>query len=152
MLKIPKTVSATISLIFAFLAGAAVLALGATLRRWLLVPGKTGYYLPENWWIGYFGLAIALAAIVVLIVLLVRVRRGLVFTAASVSCLRGISWLCVLEAIFFAVFAFVGRGAGVSPYALLLAGAAMFMCLIVRVVKNVIEEATAIKAENDFTI
>ena len=40
------------------------------------------------------------------------------------------------------------------PFAvfLIIAFACAFMGLIVRVVKNIIEQATAIKAENDFTV
>ena len=35
---------------------------------------------------------------------------------------------------------------------LLVSAAAAFMCLILRVIKNVFQEALALKEENDFTI
>lgn len=78
--------------------------------------------------------------------LLLRVKKHLVFTEKSISLIRGISW----AAIFFALI-FVGLGV-YFQLAFIVAFAVLFLALSIRVVKNVIEEATAIKAENDLTV
>ena len=84
---------------------------------------------------------------ILLFMLLLRVREGKVFTAESVSLIRGISWGCYIVAGVFCglsvYFVFVG---------LMVAFVAAFLGLCLRVVKNVIEEATEIKAENDMTV
>ncbi len=83
-----------------------------------------------------------------LVKLLLLVKKRLVFTDKAVSCLRTISWccfieagLCVVSAAFFSNIFLV--------YLFFVSG---FLGLVLRVVKNVIEEAVALKAENDFTI
>ena len=82
-----------------------------------------------------------------LVKLLLLVRRRQVFTDGAVSCLRTISWCCFIEAalclLTIKVVPLVHLGAAFG---------AGFLGLVLRVVKNVIEEATALKAENDFTI
>ena len=82
-----------------------------------------------------------------LVKLLLLVRGRKVFTDQAVSCLRTISWCCFLEAGLFVV-----SGALFFGVDLILAFVAGFLGLVLRVVKNVIEEAVALKAENDFTI
>ena len=82
-----------------------------------------------------------------LVKLLLLVRRHLVFTDGAVSCLRTISWCCFIEAGLFVV-----NGVLFFGIDLILAFVAGFLGLVLRVVKNVIEEAVALKAENDFTI
>ena len=82
-----------------------------------------------------------------LVKLLLLVRRHLVFTDKAVSCLRTISWCCFIEAGLFVV-----NGVLFFGIDLVLAFVAGFLGLVLRVVKNVIEEAVALKAENDFTI
>jgi hypothetical protein len=82
-----------------------------------------------------------------LVKLLLLVRRHLVFTDKAVSCLRTISWCCFIEAGLFVVSGVLFFGID-----LVLAFVAGFLGLVLRVVKNVIEEAVALKAENDFTI
>ena len=82
-----------------------------------------------------------------LVKLLLLVRRHLVFTDGAVSCLRTISWCCFIEAGLFVV-----NGVLFFGIDLVLAFVAGFLGLVLRVVKNVIEEAVALKAENDFTI
>ena len=81
-----------------------------------------------------------------LVKLLLLVRRRQVFTDGAVSCLRTISWCCFIEAGLLCL--------GIVYFRLLpvLAFVAGFLGLVLRVVKNVIEEAVALKAENDFTI
>ena len=79
-------------------------------------------------------------------VLLGNLRRGEVFTAENVRCLRGVSWCCAGAAAICLISALY------YPSYLLVTAAAGFMCLIVRVVKNVFQQAVAMKAEMDLTI
>lgn len=78
--------------------------------------------------------------------LLRNIRAGKVFEAGNVRLLRGISWLCV--AVGMVTFA---SGFYYTSF-FLVAAAAAFCGLIVRVVKNVFEQAIEIKTENDYTI
>lgn len=96
--------------------------------------------------VGYFILAFAMLADVLLFRLLLLVRSGEVFTSLSVSLIRGVSWCAVAVSLLFLLV--------VRYYliALALAFTAVLLGLCLRVVKNVIEEATAIKAENDLTV
>lgn len=96
--------------------------------------------------LAYMILAVVTAADVMLFVLLLRVRKGMVFTPASTELVRGISWCCFLLG---AVFAALGV---YFQLALILAFAAVFLGICLRVVKNVLEEATEIKEENDLTV
>lgn len=94
----------------------------------------------------YICFAIVEACCVMVFVLLIRVRKGLVFSEISVDCLRYISWLCMLLSLFL----FVGEM--FHPLMFVMAMAVVFLGLCLRVTKNVIELATSIKQENDFTI
>lgn len=78
--------------------------------------------------------------------LLAAIRKEQVFTYTNVTRLRVLSWCCLAAGIICL--------ASVLYYApfLALAAAAAFMALILRVVKNVFEQAVALKDENDFTI
>lgn len=98
------------------------------------------------WVVIYLGIAIAYLADGSLLVLLHRVRREQIFTDRSVACLRLLSWCCFGEAFCFLYVGLYFR------FSFAVAFAAFFIGMALRVVKNVIEEATAIKAENDFTI
>ena len=97
--------------------------------------------------LAYVGLVFITLIDILLFMLLLRVREGKVFTTESVGLIRGISWGCYLVAAVFVglsvYFVFVG---------LLVAFVVAFLGLVLRVVKNVIEEATEIKAENDMTV
>lgn len=78
--------------------------------------------------------------------LLIDISHSLVFTCRNVARLRELSWCCIaagLICLFSALY--------YLPF-LLIAVAAAFMGLILRVVKNVFEQAVALKDENDFTI
>ena len=88
----------------------------------------------------------AMAALLCLDRLLRNIRREEVFTEGNVKLLRALSWLCFATA---AIFAIAGRF-----YLLFIAAAVAgaFIGLILRVVKNVIQQAVLIKAENDYTI
>lgn len=96
--------------------------------------------------LAYMILAIVAAADIMLFILLLRVRKGMVFTSASTELVRGISWCCFLLG---AVFAALGI---YFQLAFILAFAAVFLGICLRVVKNVLEEATEIKEENDLTV
>lgn len=157
MLKIPNKISITISIAFsiAFFIVCVILAflmpVFATFKSRELSElaivhmGAADIYILLA--LAYVGLAIVIFTDILLFRLLLRVRAGKVFTAESVSLIRGISWGCYLVgAVFGAVsmyFVMVG---------LMLAFVAGFLGLCLRVVKNVIEEATEIKAENDMTV
>lgn len=78
--------------------------------------------------------------------LLLRVRKGLVFTEKSVSLIRLVSWGCLGICLCFLLLGVYFQ------LALIVAFLALFLSLCLRVVKNVIEEATEIKGENDLTV
>ncbi len=78
--------------------------------------------------------------------LLKNIEAEQVFTEANVSYLRRVSWCCVVAAFFCAITAFVWPSIGV------VAAAAAFMALIVRVVKNVFAQAILMQDELDFTV
>ena len=96
--------------------------------------------------VGYIVIRFACAADVMMFFLLLRVKKGLVFTKESVSLIRGVSWAAVACGVLFA-------SVGYMFYVVFAVAAAMlFLGLCVRVVKNVVEEATEIKSENDLTV
>jgi len=88
----------------------------------------------------------AMAALICLHILLGNIKREKVFVSENVKLLRIISWCCFAAAfiLMFAAWQYLLLG--------LTAVAIAFIGLILRVVKNVIEEAARIKAENDLTI
>lgn len=78
--------------------------------------------------------------------LLANIRRSEVFISANVRHMRAVSWcclgaaaVCLLSAEYYLPFGFV-------------AGAACFMAMIVRIVKNAFEQAIAMKDELDLTV
>lgn len=152
MLKINRNLSVTLSLIISFVVGGGLLVLTVMMPYVLKAYIKTTerMYLLNSYGViltlFYGAIVFAITAIAALILLLLYVRGGNVFSANSVSCLRVISWACMSECVVFAALSFY------FILALLISAAALFMCLLLRVVKNVIEEATAIKNENDMTI
>lgn len=156
MLKIKKDTSVRISLALAIIALvtlAVVLALLPWIVRYFLNETdyvRMKYFVPALVLLYSASLPVAVADIM-LIRLLALVRKSQVFTPQSVGSLRGISWCCFGESlillsvglILFNIFA---------PVICVTAFAAAFLGIVLRVVKNVIEEAVAIKSENDFTI
>lgn len=96
--------------------------------------------------IGYLISGVGIVAGALLILLLRRVSNSLVFSPKSVAYVRAISWCAILMGILFLLLW------KYFTVALLIAFAGIFLGLCVRVVKNVIEEATEIKAENDLTV
>ena len=88
----------------------------------------------------------AMAALLCLHKLLTNIKNEIVFVTGNVKLLRIISWCCFATAAIL-VFA-------VKYYLLFGVMGVMFgfIGLITRVVKNVIEEAVRLKAENELTI
>jgi len=78
--------------------------------------------------------------------LLTNIRCGVVFAADNVASLRLVSWACFFAALFLLLAAMLW------PVLLLAAGCIGFLGLFVRVIKNMLYEAIALKEENDFTI
>lgn len=157
MLKISKNLSTTLSLalaVFVFLCCIAGLFVLPTLTDMLIhTPDNIGNR--EN--ISQLGESLSLVsaygivldvmlADLLLFWLLLRVRKGLVFTPRSVSLIRGVSWCCIGLCL---PFGFLGIYFQLSWIVCLLA---IFLGLCLRVCKNAIEEATEIKAENDLTV
>ena len=78
--------------------------------------------------------------------LLASIGRGDVFCAQNARSLRIISWCCIAAGLVYLA------GGAWDVYLFILAAAAGFVGLILRVLKNVFEEAVRIKEENDYTI
>ena len=157
MLKISTKASVTISIILSIVFMVILIA-GAVIMPWLSAMlvnfddtvgirkeiSQSGHIVILI--MAYLILACMATADVLLMKLLFRVRAGLVFTTQSVGLIRGVSWCAILLG---AVFAVLGYHFQLSLFA---AFACVFLGLCLRVVKNVIEQATEIKSENDFTI
>jgi len=157
MLKIPKRLSVNISIVIS------VLLFFICIAGAVFLPKITGTLIDTRDLIGareeinmsgkvivhglaYLALAIIMLADGLSFALLLRVRKGEVFTAKSVALIRGVSWCCYLLCA-----AFCGLGI-YFQLAFIVAFAALFLGTCLRVVKNVIEEATEIKSENDLTV
>ena len=78
--------------------------------------------------------------------LLGNLQAGKVFTDDNVRLMRAVSWCCVGVAVSCLVC-----GLWYVPL-FILAAAAAFMALIVRIVKNVFQQAIAMKSELDLTV
>lgn len=98
----------------------------------------------------YVGSVFAWIALYKLFRLLRQIKQGRVFVEENVKLLRAISWCCFGAA----AATLVGGAAAVKLILplLVLAAAAAFMGLIVRVVKNVFQQAISMKSELDLTI
>ncbi len=78
--------------------------------------------------------------------LLTNIRQGKLFENTSVKCLRRTAWccagvcgICLLSTIYYTPLILISISAG-------------FIALIVRIVKNVFEQAISMKNELDFTV
>lgn len=98
------------------------------------------------WIWAYSVMSVAEVCCIAMVLLLIRVRRSLVFTSITVSLIRFVSWGCLLIALICMLVVYHFH------MSYMLALAAAFLGICVRVVKNVIEEATEIKSENDLTV
>ena len=94
----------------------------------------------------YLCLPFALLAVLVLFGLLRRIMKGEVFVKSNIRAISVLSWCCIAAAVitFVAAFFYI-------PFSLLTA-AAVFVALILRVIKNVFDVAISLKTENDLTI
>lgn len=157
MLKISKNLSTSLSLglaVFFFLCCLAGLFIMPDLTQMLIdTPdniGNRGQITdPERVLVlvvAYIIVADFILADCLLFRLLMRVRKGLVFTAGSVSMIRGISWCCILLCLLFGVLGIYFQ------LSLIISVMAIFLGLCLRVCKNAFEEATVIKSENDLTV
>ena len=157
MLKVSKRLSTTLSLmiaVFFFLCCIAGLFVMPTLTEMLInLPDNIG----NRANISQLGRTLSLIcaygivldmmlADIMLFFLLLRVRRGEVFTDCSVALIRGVSWCCLFLCI---PFGFLGIYFQLSWIVCLLA---VFLGLCLRVCKNAFEVATEIKQENDLTV
>ena len=95
----------------------------------------------------YLILALVLCADVCLILLLKNIRIGAVFTKRSVTLLRIISWASIFAGVFAAPLFFL-----FTREAIFVSFVALFLGVVLRIVKQVIEKATELKEENDATI
>lgn len=94
----------------------------------------------------YLAMVPAFVIVFVLNRLLSNIRKEQVFIDQNVTILRIISWCCFTVSILFFIFGFW------RELSFLIAFAAAFFGLILRVLKNVFEQAVAMRIENDFTI
>lgn len=149
MLKISEKNSARLSFVLS------IIFLGAVAVAAVIMPklAFTMMHMPKEqphialvFMIVYGILALAGAAGIQMLCLLRLVKRGEVFTAKSVAHLRGVSWCCVVAGGLFALLGCY------FPLSFAVAFVAVFVGLCLRVVKNVLEEAVAIKSENDLTV
>lgn len=84
--------------------------------------------------------------VIFLMKLLHNVRSEKVFIRDNCKYLRIISWCCLLAAIPFFAFGFW------RFISFVVAAAAAFFGIVLRVLKNVFEQAVALQEENDYTI
>lgn len=150
MLKISKKASNTLSqifciLIFVLLVVGAI-SLPSIMNFFIKVFYKPAEYFLPTVTILYFVLIPAFVAVISLFLLLDNIKKDKIFSRESVTYLRAISWCCMAAGALFFILGFY------YYMVFLISFAAFFMGVILRVVKNVIEEATEIKSENDFTI
>lgn len=114
----------------------------------LLLPlnGISGLNLTYFYVTLYAAMVVMLWILVLLAFLVRNIQKEIVFEQVNIRYLRLISWSCMLVAIILFASAFY------HFEWIVLAVAATFMALIVRVVKNVFCQALLIKEENAFTI
>ena len=94
----------------------------------------------------YLALAVGLIVLIRLDQLLGNVRRGDVFIAANTGHLRAISYCCFAVGTLFIGYGFLWF------VGFIVAAAILFLGLILRVLKNVFEQAVALREDNDATI
>ena len=156
MLKIPSKVSIMLSITIAVVLFAACIAavffLPTVTDMLVEARNSMGYEIISGQGrdmlvvLAYVALSFIIVADILLFCLLVRVNKGKVFTEKSVDYIREVSWCCFALSATFCVIGLYFNLA----FAVALLGVFLGLCL--RVVKNVIEEATIIKSENDLTV
>ena len=118
-----------------------------TLTRCVVVAaliGSIAMTLGGPWVTAWF---IAVGMLVSLYKFLRRIEKGEVFVPENVTALRRISWCCAGAAVLCLAAVFICY----RPFAVL-AAAAGFMALLVRVLKNAFAQAVRMKNELDYTI
>ena len=94
----------------------------------------------------YLAVPAGWGAIIILYKILLNVDKGNVFEEENVKYLSILSWLCI----------YVGLLSGFASHKfvmfIIVSIAALFIGLIVRVVRNIIEEAILLKEDSDLTI
>ncbi len=111
--------------------------IGLLSSKSVVIPMCIGLYIVE---------AMAFICLWSLHVLLRNISRNKVFIPENTSCLRRISWTLMLAG---AAFAGIGIWRSICLFP---AVCVVMLGLVIRVLKNVFEEAVEIKSENDFTI
>ena len=152
MLRIDRRISVILSYIFCGIAFFGVLGLAIFLPffRSETIPflanqdrfGALVYVLD------YSILLLVMTSTVCLVLLLNNVRSGAIYTVLSVQLLRVISWSAILAGLLAVPLSFVMEW----DVMLSIAFVGVFLGIVLRVVKNVIEEGVALKEENDGTI
>ena len=100
-----------------------------------------------SYFLSYLVIALVILADVCLFLLLRNIRHEAIFTHSSVTLLRVISWASIFAGFlaFPLFFLFIRE-------ALFISFVALFLGVVLRVVKQVIGKATDLKEENDATI
>ncbi len=150
--KWTETESITLSRVITGIFGALLVA--ADIGGWWLVRFVCDNVVQDHGPAGFWGLMIGLYLCSVpayfllagLYRLLKNLEKDRVFVAENVILLRRVSWCCVMAAVICLCIA------PVWPSLFLVAVAASFMALIVRVVKNVFVRAIGMKDELDYTV
>jgi len=143
----PPKYSVTLSLVVTYTGAAALLVLMFFAQRVIeSVLGLPAPFSRNLAWIFYACCPAGWTAIAALLKLLHNIRVGEVFTRQNATLLRLLSWCFAFTALvsFVTVYWF--------PSLLIIGTAAGFLALILRVVKNVIAQATLLREENDLTI
>ena len=111
----------------------------------VVASGQESVYLPLLVTL-YCAVPFGVVALVCLDKLLCNIRKEQSFIMQNVTLLRIISYCCFGEVFVFVYITIL------KPFAAVVMIACAFMGLILRVVKNVFEQAVRIREENDFTI
>lgn len=135
--------------IIAFLAVfAACMIFGPWLADFVMISSRRAQEWQAPWFLAtiYTGGVLVLAILGLLLAVVWNVGRGIVFDRRNISRLRLISWLCMAGAAIC-----LASSIYYLPW-LLVCMAGAFIGLMVRIVKNILAEATLLKEENDYTI
>ena len=144
-----KSITLTRVVVATAILGSAIMTIsGPWLTRWMVtahtLPPRTG---PVLLVLGYLCAVLAFGMLFSLYKFLRRIEAGQIFVPANVTALRRISWCCAGAAVLCLAAGFICY----RPFAVL-AAAAGFMALLVRVLKNAFAQAVRMKNELDYTI
>lgn len=155
MPKISKSASTVLSLILVISLLAIILffsiVMPFVIEKAPIMMGVKAYFAEKDanvvFWIWFYLLMVTAAVCcAALMLILRRVRNGLVFSPLTVSLLRFLSWGCMFIAVVCLAVVYYFH------MAYLITLVAGFVGLCLRVVKNVLEHATEMKNENDLTV